>query len=230
MRHNGHPSDRQRSDHVPGVRKLVMLDYDGVIVDSLAVFCRIVPPILAAHGFPHLATREDIIAFDDGNWFESLASANVPMSAAKAIEDALAAEVTSGGSQLAPFEGMPEVMARLAERHSVVIVTSSHSAVVEDFLWRHGMSGVRGILGSDKDTSKVRKINEARRQYGEGLDAWYIGDTVGDIIEGKAAGVGTIGAAWGWHSVEKLQSVSPDHIAYAPNELLALSCLDAPTP
>jgi phosphoglycolate phosphatase len=223
------PSNNRRgSDDIPRARKLVMFDYDGVIVDSLEVFCRVVPPILVDYGFPQLATRDHIVAFDDGNWFESLASASVPMSVARAIEDALAAVATSDGSRLAPFEGVPKVVARLAEHHSVVIITSSHSAMVKDFLSRHGISGVRGILGSDTDTSKVHKINAARRHYGEGLDPWYIGDTVGDIIEGKTAGVGTIGAAWGWHSVAKLQSVSPDHIVYAPNDLLALLCPDAP--
>jgi phosphoglycolate phosphatase len=221
---------RPRSTHISGVRKLVMLDFDGVIVDSLEVFCRVVPAILVEHGFPQLATREHILAFDDGNWFESLASASVPMSVARAIEDALATVVISDGSRPAPFEGVPEVVARLAERHCVVVITSSHSAMVEDFLLRHGINGVRGILGSDNDTSKVRKIDVARRVYGEGLDPWYIGDTVGDIIEGKTAGVGTIGAAWGWHSVARLRSVSPDHIAYSPNDLLALLCLDAPSP
>ncbi len=220
----------QHSSCAPEMRKLVMLDFDGVIVDSLEVFCRVVPAILAEHGFPHLATREQIIALDDGNWFESLAAANVPMSVARRIEDAVAGAVGSNGSRPAPFAGVPQVIARLAVQHSVVVITSSRSATVEDFLWRNGISGVRGVLGSDNDTSKVRKISAARRHYGVELDPWYIGDTVGDVIEGKAAGVATIGAAWGWHSVERLRSVSPDHIAYAPEDLLALLCLDAPFP
>ena len=204
-----------------------MLDYDGVIVDSLEVYCRIVPSILAEHGFRHLGTRDDILAFDDGNWFESLAAAKVPMSVARRIEEAVAV-LTSDSDELAPFKGMREVIGRLAEQHTLVVVTSSHSKVVEEFLRRHGINGVSGILGSDNHISKVHKIREARRQYGKGLEPWYVGDTVGDIIEGKTAGVGTIGAAWGWHSREKLQSVSPDYIAYAPNELVALLCLDAP--
>jgi phosphoglycolate phosphatase len=212
------------------IRKLIMLDYDGVIVDSLDVFCRVVPPILVEHGFPKLANREQILAFDDGNWFESLAAADIPMSVAEAIEDALAAVVAADGSGPAPFGGVPGVVSRLAERHRVVIVTSSHSALVEDFLRRHGIGGVSGILGSDNDTSKVRKIKAARSHYGRGLDPWYVGDTVGDILEGKAAGVGTIGAAWGWHSAAKLESVSPDHIAYVPNDLLTLFCHETPSP
>ncbi len=198
-----------------------MLDYDGVIVDSLEVYCRIVPRILADHGFPDLATREQVVAFDDGNWFESMASAGIPLSVARTIEDAIAT-LTFAGDQLQPFEGMREVIGRLAERHVVVVVTSSHGAVVEGFLQRHDIRGVGGILGSDSDTSKVHKIREARRRYGPALDPWYVGDTAGDIIEGKAAGVGTVGAAWGWHPAMQLRDLAPDHIVYSPLELLAL--------
>ena len=212
------------------VRKLVMFDFDGVIVDSLEVFCRIVPPILVEHGFPQLATREQIIAFDDGNWFESLASANVPMNVARRIEDALASAAASDDSRPAPFEGVREVVERLALRHVVVVITSSHSALVEEFLQRNALRGVRGILGSDNDTSKVHKIVAARRRYGDELDPWYVGDTVGDIVEGKTAGVGTIGAAWGWHSVGRLRSASPDYIAHTPKDLLALLCVGAQLP
>ncbi len=222
VKRKGPSEGRQCSTRSGAQRKLIMLDYDGVIADSLDVFCGVVPPILIAHGFPELASREHIVAFDDGNWFESLATAHVPMSVAKAIEDALAAVVSVDGGGPAPYEGIPDVVARLAEQHCVVVVTSSHSALVADFLRRHGITGVSGILGSDSDTSKVRKIKAACRQFGEDLDAWYVGDTVGDIIEGKAAGVGTIAAAWGWHSAAKLESASPDYIVPAPTGLLAL--------
>ncbi len=202
-------------------RRLLMLDYDGVIVDSLDVYCRVVPPILAQNGFPHLATRDHIVAFDDGNWFESLAAADVPMSVARTIEEAVA-EVVAEGTELRPFDGIPEVIERLGEQHVIVVVTSSNSAVVKDFLVQHGIGGIRAILGSDAHTSKVHKIHEASARYGRGLEPWFVGDTVGDIAEGKTAGVRTIGAAWGWHSLEKLRLAAPDGIACAPGDLVKL--------
>jgi phosphoglycolate phosphatase len=205
-----------------GRTSLLMLDYDGVIVDSVDVYCRIVPPLLAKYGLPRLASREDIVALDDGNWFESLAAAGVPMSVATTIEAAVAEVVTMGG--LEPFDGIRDVIGRLAEQHVVVIVTSSHGAVVRDFLGQHDIGGVRAILGSDEGTSKVRKIHEARARFGRGLDAWYIGDTVGDIREARMAGVPVIAAAWGWHSLQRLQSASPDRIAYTPGDLISLLC------
>jgi phosphoglycolate phosphatase len=208
--------------------KLVMLDYDGVIVDSLEPFCRIVASGLVRHGFPHLASREQILAFSDGNWFDSLAAAHVPGHVATDIEDSIRTQLTSDGNQPEPFQGMPETVTHLAERHVVVIITSSQRVVAEDFLRRHHITGVGQVLGSDDDFSKVRKIKFARRQHGLQLDPWYIGDTVGDIVEGKAAGVRTVAVAWGWHPVARLQAASPDHIAYTPEQLSSLFAAAAP--
>jgi len=49
-----------------------------------------------------------------------------------------------------------------------------------------------------------------------------VGDTVGDILEAQAAGVDTVGVAWGWHGVGRLRRVKPDGLAHAPSDLLDL--------
>jgi len=49
-----------------------------------------------------------------------------------------------------------------------------------------------------------------------------VGDTVGDVLEARAAGVGTVGVAWGRHGVERLRRVKPDRMAHAPSDLLDL--------
>jgi phosphoglycolate phosphatase len=117
---------------------------------------------------------------------------------------------------------MPEVIARLAERHRILIVTSNRSDIVEACLTRWNIVGVSEVLGSDKGKSKVRKIRTAVRRHAHAQGRWFVGDTAGDIVEGRRAGVGTIAVAWGWHSLEQLRSASPDRIAAAPSDLLDL--------
>jgi len=82
--------------------------------------------------------------------------------------------------------------------------------------------GVAEALGGEQEASKTRKIRSVRRRFGESLSAWYVGDTVGDVLEARAAGVGTVGVAWGWHGVERLRRVKPDRMAHAPSDLLDL--------
>ena len=51
------------------------------------------------------------------------------------------------------------------------------------------------------------------------MPAFYVGDTKGDMIEGKQAGAVTVAVTWGWHSTEKLTEGSPDYMVHTPTEL-----------
>jgi phosphoglycolate phosphatase len=72
--------------------------------------------------------------------------------------------------------------------------------------------------------SKKEKILYAIKKYQVApQDIYYIGDTTGDIKEGKEAGVKTVGVTWGWHSKEKMASAKPDYLFDTPQELLLLN-------
>ncbi len=226
-----------------------MLDFDGVIADSLEPTVLAANAVLEEHGFAHLASREAMLRLVESNWFEGLREAGVPQRTADAIDDRVAGVVRAGG--LAPYAAMPGVIAHLAERHHVLIVTSNRSDIVEAFLAHWAITGVSEVLGCDKGQSKVHKIRDVVQRFAEAgsgrpgtLDAvrsgaaagdrpngdaaapapesWFVGDTVGDIAEGREAGVGTIAAGWGWHTSVQLAAAAPDHLAAAPADLLAL--------
>lgn len=202
------------------VRKLIMLDFDGVIADSLDATCVAMTRALEAHGLGHLASQEAMLEALMWNYFEGLRRAGIPMPASHAIDDAFA-EITSTG-EVRPYPGIPEAICQLAERHCVLIVTSNRTNIVADFLSLWAIDGVCEVLGGDHDASKVRKIRAASHRYDLAGDTWFVGDTVGDIREGKQAGVRTVAAGWGWHSVELLRKEAPEHIAGAPGDLLSL--------
>ena len=52
---------------------------------------------------------------------------------------------------------------------------------------------------------------------------YYVGDTTGDIKEGKQAGIKTVGVTWGWHSKEKMAAAGPNYLVDHPRELLQLN-------
>jgi phosphoglycolate phosphatase len=141
----------------------------------------------------------------------------VPPEVVEHVEDAIGA---TPSPEL--FPGMPAVIERLAAAQPVFVITSSRTGVVERILAEHGVRGVSEVIGGDREPSKTRKINAVRRRIGESLPAWYVGDTVGDMVEARAAGAVTVGAAWGWHGAERLQRGAPDHVAHAPSDLLGL--------
>jgi phosphoglycolate phosphatase len=194
-----------------------MFDFDGVIADSLDHQCHAYARTFRAHGLAHLATCEQFLDFTESNWFAALAAAGVPPEVVEHVEDAIGA---TPSPEL--FPGMPAVIERLAAAQPVFVITSSRTGVVERILAEHGVRGVSEVIGGDREPSKTRKINAVRRRIGESLPAWYVGDTVGDMVEARAAGAVTVGAAWGWHGAERLQRGAPDHVAHAPSDLLDL--------
>ena len=201
----------------PRQRKLIMFDFDGVIADSLDDQCRAYERTFRAHGLGHLATCKQFVDFTEDNWFAALATAGVPPAVVEDVEDAI-------GATPVPelFPGMAEVVERLAAAHPLFVITSSRTAMVERILAAHGVRGVVEVLGGDHEPSKTRKIRTVRRRFGESLPAWYVGDTIGDMVEARAAGAVTVGAAWGWHGAERLRRASPDHMAAVPGDLLDL--------
>ena len=197
--------------------KLIMFDFDGVIADSLDAQSRACVETLRARGFADLATPEKFLEFTETNWFEALAAAGLPADVVEELEDAF-------GASPVPdlFPGMPEVLERLATAHPVLVISSSRTKAVSRVLAKRGVRGVAEVIGGDQEASKTRKIAGARRRFGCALPAWYVGDTVGDILEARAAGATTVGVAWGWHGAERLAKVRPDHLAHAPSDLLQL--------
>ena len=142
-----------------------MLDFDGVIADSLEPTVLAANAVLEEHGFAHLASREAMLRLVESNWFEGLREAGVPQRTADAIDDRVAGVVRAGG--LAPYAAMPGVIAHLAERHHVLIVTSNRSDIVEAFLAHWAITGVSEVLGCDKGQSKVHKIRDVVQRFAE---------------------------------------------------------------
>lgn len=71
--------------------------------------------------------------------------------------------------------------------------------------------------------SKVEKIRHITERSGmQGNGTFYIGDTVGDILEAKQAGVKTVAVTWGWHTKEQLSVANPDSLIDSPEELLEI--------
>lgn len=198
---------------------LVMLDFDGVIADSLDCTEEAVRAAFKQHGLTELSQRitmDDLVAV---NWFEALAKAGVPPEVVRAIDDNVAGLTAKG--LLRPYAGMVDVIERLSWRHTVVGMTSNRTDIVEECLSQWNVKGVHETLGGDKGESKVVKIRRKVKEHGL-TRAWFVGDTTGDLLEGREAGVTTVAAGWGWHSHGLLLTAGPDYVLERPEDLLSL--------
>ena len=201
-------------------RKLFLFDFDGVLADSLDLYAEAVARCLERIGTPIVKTREDYLMLFDGNFYESMAARGVDLTAfSKAAK-----EIMPGidYDAMLPFEGLIPVLESLKRDHRLVVISSNGSKTIHHMLERFGFDPYfEEILGSDFLTSKKEKIAHALAKYGIPAGrAYYIGDTTGDIVEARAAGVRTVAVTWGWHSRERLVAARPDFLVDTPEGLL----------
>jgi phosphoglycolate phosphatase len=201
-------------------KDLFLFDFDGVLSDSLDLYADAVKRCLERIGTPIVKTREDYLVLFDGNFYESMAARGVDLAAfSKAAK-----EIMPGidYDAMCPFDGLVPVLESLKEERRLVVISSNGSRTIHHMLERFGFDPYfEEVLGSDFLFSKKEKIAHALAKYGVPAEkAYYIGDTTGDIVEARAAGVRTVAVTWGWHSRERLVAARPDFLVDTPDGLL----------
>lgn len=206
--------------------RVVMFDFDGVVADSLDVFYAEFSAAVRELGYHKLDSREALLKLFEGNVIANLIKAGFPIWRLKKLGQQFGPRIAEASARVPPFDGMPELLGRIAQHYPTYVITSNTTATVEVFLARYGVEGVRDVLGADKEASKVKKIKAVRKLHPDHAP-WYIGDTKGDMLEANAAGAVSVAAAWGWHDVATLRTGRPKHLVHRPEELGVLLLQDA---
>jgi len=203
--------------------KLLLFDFDGVLVDSLDVYEKTVTLCLAKINQPLKRGRQEFLKLFESNFYESLAQKGVNLEKFMTASVDILSQVNY--SEIKPFTAMHPVLIKLRENNLLLVISSNDTATINEALKIYNFDGIfQEILGSDFMLSKKDKILYAIKKYQiMPEDIYYIGDTIGDIKEGKQAGVKTIGVTWGWHDKTKMNSSNPDYLFDDPQELLQLN-------
>ncbi|MDX2447497.1 MAG: HAD family hydrolase [Desulfobacterales bacterium] len=199
-----------------------MFDYEVVIVDSADVFATTFLAASRACGYTGIKTHEQVMRLFDGNFFEALAQ--LGLSSDKIDEilgDAFERKMRRHKAEVKPFHGIHGSLKVISRRNVLTVITSNDSRIVWQFFEKEDIDCFDEVVGAEIERSKVRKIQKTMGRY-QGLPAYYVGDTKGDMIEGKKAGAVTVAVTWGWHSAEKLNEASPDHMVHTMAELETL--------
>lgn len=204
------------------MKSLFLFDFDGVLADSLDLYADAVARCFERIGTPIVKGKEDYLTLFDGNFYESMAARGVDLVAfAQAAKEILPA---IDYDAMKPFSGLIPILAALQKDHILAVVSSNGSRTIRKMLVRFGFDPYfREIFGFDFLFSKKEKIDHALEKYGIPREkAFYIGDTAGDILEARAAGIRSVAVTWGWHDRERLLAVHPDFLIDIPEGLLTI--------
>lgn len=204
---------------------LVMFDYDGVIVDSLELCSSLFINTCREHGYFDLKTREDFVQLFDGNFYESLLARGMDTDILEQILKTYDIRQHQLLNTVQLFDGIKDVLEEIAAVHQIFIITSNLSVPTLEVLKVNGINCVEDVIGADQEKSKIKKIQRVTAHF-PNARSFYVGDTKGDMVEGKKADTNTIGVLWGWHSRKKLKEGTPDYLVESPLELANLLVSD----
>ncbi|MDD5167225.1 MAG: HAD family hydrolase [Syntrophales bacterium] len=205
-------------------RKLLLFDFDGVLVESLDVYTRAIKWCLEEIGQPIVKTTADYLELFDDNFYEALQKKGIDLAVFGQALTIYRDIMGNDYGNIIPHSFMPPIIDALCKNHSMSIISSNSAKTIEEIFARHAYKNrFEIILGPEFAYSKKEKILYALDRFQTSPeDTYYIGDTVGDIKEGKLAGVMTVAVTWGWHPKEKLAAADPDYLMDSPEMLLDL--------
>lgn len=200
------------------MQDILIFDYDGVFVDSMAVMLSIHNNLCDKYNLGDIKGEGAFKSMLDDNFFKSMAGLGVSERKIKACIDGFEKKALERKNEIKLFAGIKPMLDNLSKKYKMIIVTSSSSSVIIDFLEVNNIQHIDDVIGVEKEKSKVKKILSVKADYPDS-EIYYIGDTKGDMIEGKKAGALTIATTWGFHSRARLETANPDYIVDAPMEL-----------
>lgn len=204
------------------MKNVLIFDYDGVIVDSFEIFMDNFIEACKKEGWPSIATKDDFLSLFENNMYESMFAIGMTKEEILRIVYRMRDALIENQDKMKPFTGIADVLGVLSKENMLFIVTSNETQVVEKYLKSQNLFGFfKEIYGSDTGASKIEKILKIKEKN-PGFNYFYIGDTKGDILEGKKSGVKTVAVVWGWHEKEQLEKVSPDFLIHAPSDLFKI--------
>jgi len=202
----------------------LVFDLDGTLVDSLHDIVLSFQYAFRALGLPVPAYRA--VRAQIGRPLESMVASfsSTHIAALAAVYCAHYPKHFADHARLQP--GVPEALEALRWRgYKLAVATTKRTPVAEGLIQAVGLDAyVDFVQGTDGFAHKPAPdvIYRLLARTG-GPGSWMVGDTVGDILAGQAAGLKTYAVTWGTHDAATLQAAAPTIVAPDLEILLQLT-------
>jgi len=203
----------------------VLFDFDGTLVDTRMASWLLFEQTNREFALG-LDTQAQFFQVFEGNFFTSLArhcgNDAVAESAAAHFMELIRTRYNAD-----PIPGIVAVVRTLSSALPLTILSSNMLETIQRLLARDGMLACfADILSADHEPSKARAIARFLAPEHGGVnynasDVALVTDTVGDVGEGRAAGIRVFGVTWGMHTGQQLLAAGAERVFDEPQDLLA---------
>lgn len=210
--------------------RLAIFDCDGTLVDSQHNICAAMAECFAAAGLaspPHAQTRR-VVGLSLVEAMRAMlpeAEPDFHVALAEEYKRAFQAMRARGLDEEPLYEGIAGLIDTLeTEGWLLAVATGKSDRGLKLCLEHHGIAGrFVSLQTADRHPSKPHPsmIEQAMADAGAApARTVMIGDTSYDMAMARAAGVGAIGVAWGYHEPHDLTRAGAHHVADAPGEII----------
>ena len=206
------------------MKKAVLFDLDGTLLDTLQDLTDSVNFALSLHGYP-LRTKEQILAAI-GNGARELIRLSLPQEGREDVDRVLADfQVHYRGhcqNKTRPSPGVLQALARIGQKYAIAIVSNKPDAPVKKLCADY----FPGIFALGERPGCPRKpapdMLQAALSALQADRCVYVGDSEVDVQTAAALGVSCISVTWGFRREEDLQMAGADYFCRRAEELPAL--------
>jgi|GEM_PF-5706405 len=207
-------------------RRAVLFDFGGTLADTEGVVLPALNSALRKSGLGEIGEGEFLSLFS-GPFHENLPKRFPELRDQKRLSDfSIDFNGAKMGAVPSLFPGIAGLLGGLSESgFSLYVVSAANEEFIKKTLSEGGvLDRFQGILGVESGKSKLEKI---RKVFALGgflpENCAYVGDTSGDILDAKSAGISQIAVLWGYYDREELGGAGAKHFAETAEEV-ALLC------
>jgi HAD superfamily hydrolase (TIGR01509 family) len=180
-----------------GVRETItalLFDFDGTIVDTSAIWTRMIRACFTARGFD--LDDQMLSRLLSNPWRNVLPT--LSESTERAIEHELIGLLREGYLECPPVPGLRMFLDQFADVPKAIVTSSYREQLVAPYLRLHGLDHYFPVVVGSEDTDHLKPSPEpvllALRLLNAGRSgAWLIGDSLADMEAARSAGVGSVG-------------------------------------
>ena len=198
----------------------LIFDFDGTLIDSLDESIIIANQFLSLLGKPHI-TAEIV---KKRGMKKVLADYDVPRWLLPVFMLYYRWQVGYRIDRMSAFVGIPEIIIKLSQDHTMGIVTSNSETNVGKFLQKYNLEECFKFVDSElswinkgEKISKVIKSNNLDKSL-----TYYIGDETRDIESMRKIDLKMIAVSWGIENKKLLLSKKPFRVIDEPSQLIPL--------